>query len=89
MFTVSPGLSAGNFGEHVYCVCGQRLKSRHAQIVDDAVAFETATRIPQYVAERVLQYELVAQPFYVLPVDRIRCARRAVVDVYARRPADR
>jgi len=78
-----PGLSAGNFRERVDDVRGYRLVSDHAQVVDYSVAFETATRIPQYVTERVLQYKLVSQPLDVLPVNRIRRARRTVIDVYA------
>lgn len=84
----SPRLSAGNFDERVDDIGGRRLKSGYAQIVDDTVALKTAAWIPQYVAERILQYELVPQPFNVLPVDRICRARRAVIDVYARWPAN-
>lgn len=84
----SPWLFSGNFDERVDDIGGRRLKSGHAQIVDDTVALETTARIPQYVAERILQYELVPQLFNVLPVDRICRARRAVIDVYARWPAD-
>lgn len=62
------------------------MKRGHAQTVDDAVAFETATRVPQYVTERVLQYELVTQPLDILPVDRIRCSRRTMIDVNSGRP---
>jgi len=71
---ILPRLSTGNFGESVNDVGRCHLKSSYTQIVDDSVAFETATRVPQNVAKWVLQYELVAQPFDVLPVDRIRCA---------------
>jgi len=83
-----PGLSAGNFRERVDDVRGHRLISDHAQVVDYPVAFETAAGIPQYVTERVLQYKLVSQPLDVLPVDRIRRARRTVIDVYARWSAE-
>lgn len=79
-------MSAGNFDKRVDEIGGHHLKSSHAQIVDEPIAFEAATWIPQYVTEWVLQYELVAQPFDVFPVDRIRRARCAVVDVYTRWP---
>lgn len=78
----SPLLSAGDFGQRVHHVRGRRLKRGHAQAVDQPVALETASRIPQYVAERIFQYKLVAQPFDVLPVNRIRRARRAVIDLH-------
>lgn len=61
--------------------------SGDAQMIDETIALETAARIPQYVAERVLQYELVAESLDVLPVDRIRRARSAVIYVYTRWPA--
>lgn len=55
-----PRSPAGDFGKRVDDVCRYHLKSSHAQIVNDAIAFETATWVPQYVTEWVLQYELVA-----------------------------
>lgn len=41
-----PRSPAGNFGERVDDVRRYHLKSGHAQIVDDAVAFETTTWVP-------------------------------------------
>lgn len=82
----SPRLSAGDFGQRVHHVRGRRLKRGDAQAVDQPVALETAARVPQYVAERIFQYKLMAQPFDVLPVNRVRRARRAVIDLHAWRP---
>jgi hypothetical protein len=67
-------LSAGNFDKRVDEIGGYHLKGSHAQIVDETITFEAATGIPQYVTEWVLQYELVAQPFDIFPVDRVRRA---------------
>lgn len=81
-------MSAGHLGEPIDDVGGHRLISGHAQRVDDSVTLETSTRIPQYVTERVLQYELVTQPLDVFPVDWICRARCAVIDVYVRWPTE-
>lgn len=72
VYKILPRLSTGNFGERVNDVGRGHLKSCYTQIVDDSVAFETATRIPQNVTKWVFQYELMAQPFDVFPVNRIR-----------------
>lgn len=81
-------MSTGNFGERVNEIGGRHLKSGYTQIVDESVAFETATWVPQNVAKWILQYELMAQPFDVLPVDWICCARRTMIDANALWPAE-
>jgi len=88
IFKILPRLSTGNFGERVNDVGRCHLKSRYTQIVNDSVAFETATRVPQNVIKWVLQYEFMAQSFDVFPVDRIRCAWCTMIDFYALRPAE-
>jgi len=51
---ILPRLSTGNFGERINDVGRCHLKSGHTQIVDDSVAFETATRVPQNVTKWIL-----------------------------------
>lgn len=51
---ILPRLSTGNFGKPVNDIGRCHLKSSYAQIVDDSVAFEAATRVPQNVTKWIL-----------------------------------
>lgn len=71
---ILPRLFTSDFGKRVNDVGRCHLKCCYTQIVNESIAFETTTRVPQNVTKWVLQYEFMAQSFDVLPVDRICCA---------------